>query len=510
MRQLYSSKFLRNFASSGLISFSLLMFISLPAQSQGARIFLEGNFDDWEEVDTLHVDPGGDQLSGAVDFGGLWMANDDNFLFLSIEVGGELNFQDDNDIALFIDADYNAATGISVNGIGAEMEWDFGDKRGYFVAGTDFSTISQADIGIVSSPTVTSIRFEIKIDLDSHPNGVAPLFAGDSIRIVFQDRGDGQDMLPDSGSMVIYVIDYTPLPPLAPLPLQKRDSSHIRVLSYNVHLDDLFNPDLEDSYKRILNALQPEIIGFQEIYNHNAAQTAARVEQMLPSGGGQWYGEKVDPDIAAVSRYPILEVFPLDGNGAFLLDLQPAFDSHLLLIVAHTPSGGDNQGRQEEIDQMMAFVREAKEPGGVLTLKENTPIMLIGDFNLVGYAQQLETLLTGNIVNNAQYGPDFSPDWDGSDFADLTARHTDRPLYFTWCNESSSYSPGRLDFVIYSDYVMSIGSSFVLFTPDISPDTLALYNLKPGEATAASDHLPLVADIEILNGKNLKPVKTIK
>ncbi|MEE9186519.1 MAG: endonuclease/exonuclease/phosphatase family protein, partial [Bacteroidota bacterium] len=269
----------------------------------------------------------------------------------------------------------------------------------------------------------------------------------------------------------------------------------LRVLSYNVLFDGLFGPARVPSFERILRAIEPNLIGFQEIYNHNAQETANQVESMLPSSGGeQWYSSKVAPDIVAVSRYQITDTYAIDGNGAFLIDLRPAFNSNLLLIVAHPPCCANNEGRQREIDAMMAFIRDAKAPGGVLDLAPSTPILIVGDMNLVGFSQQLKTLLTGDIVNVNTYGPPFAPDWDGSDFVDLMPRHTDLPMTFTWFNPSSSFSPGRLDFIVYSESLLDIGNNYILFTPSMSEDSLVAYGLQASDATLASDHLPVVSD----------------
>jgi len=195
-----------------------------------------------------------------------------------------------------------------------------------------------------------------------------------------------------------------------------------------------------------------------------------------------------------VSRYRITEAFEITGNGAFLIDLRPTYDKDLLFIDAHTPCCSYDRDRQLEIDAFMAFIRDAKAPGGRLDLVPETPIVIVGDMNLVGYRQQLETMLTGNIVNVGTYGPSFTPDWDGSDFEDAKPRQTDLPLNITWYDEGSSFWPGRLDYVIYSGSVMEVGNSFVAFTPGMPTDTLTAYGLQADDALRASDHVPVVAD----------------
>lgn len=485
--------------------FICMMVLSLALHAQSARIFLDGVFSDWAAIPPLHSDPIGDPIGGDIDFQQLWAANDENYLFIRIEVGAEINLQDLNEVTLFLDTDDNPSTGISVEGIGAELEWNFGNRSGFFTANGSTYPIFHDDIGVVTVPTVTSDDFEIALRRDAVPVGQIPLFSGQDIRMVFKNQVSGGDMLPSTSGGVSYTFSNDPLSPLEPIPIAQKNSNTIRFLSYNVLNDGLFDAPRVPHITRLLQAIQPAIIGFVEIYNHTAQQTSSQVENILPSGAQQqWYASKVMPDIIAVSRYPILNTFFIEGstpssnNGAFLIDLRPQFDSDLLLIVAHPPAGSNNTGRQYEIDAIMAFIRDAKA-GGALTLAPNTPILVTGDLNLVGYAQQLTTLLSGQIVNAGQFGPPFIPDWDGTDFSDLLPRSVNLPMYFTWYSETSSFSPGRLDFMIYSDSVIESLQQFVLYTASLPIDTLNAYGLLAEDATSASDHLPVVGDFVVQN-----------
>jgi hypothetical protein len=486
------------------LTFFVLLLLTLSttsAFSQAARIFLEGEFSDWQNLPPLYQDLTNDHGSDQVDFQNLWAANDERYLFLRIQLGQlEVNLQDNNRIVFYLDTDNNASTGLPFQGIGAELEWRFGERRGTFYTAGQTLPISQNDLGIVTAPTVSSREFEISLDRFAVPGGAAQLFSNDSIRIAFASLAGGGDLLPNAGEKIIYAFDDTPLPPLSPISLQKQDLNSLRVLSYNVLFDGLFDNSRVPAFSRILMALQPEVIGFQEIYSHTADQTLVRVASILPlTGNARWYASKVDPDIVAVSRFQITQTFAVEGNGVFLIDLRPRYESDLLLIVAHPPCCTQDAARQFEIDAMMAFIRDAKTAGGVLDIAPNTPIILIGDFNLVGASQQLRTLLTGEIINTAQFGAGFAPDWDGSDFADLTPRHVASPMFFTWSNPSGSFSPGRLDYMIYSNSVIDVTNSFALFTPEMSGDSLAEYHLLRNDTEAAnsSDHLPIIGDFAL-------------
>jgi exonuclease III len=443
--------------------------------SNAAHISMDGFFSDWETIEPIHLDPTRDQLTGDLDFGHLWIANDERFLYIRIEVEAEINLQNDNAITLYLDTDNNTSTA-------SELEWNFGDRYGRWIN----SDISAYDIGLVTMPTITSNQFEIAIDRIKEPL----LFSNDTIQITFVDRTGG-DRIPDEGSNITYKFNNTQLAPIPKLTLSKQNEEHLRVLSYNVLRDGIWNSNRTSSFERILRSIKPDIIGFQEIYSHTAEQTEAFVEIQFQE---RWYSSKVAPDIITISRYPIIGAYPVTGNGAFLIDLRPEYNSDLLFIVAHPPCCNNNTGRQLEIDAIMAFIRDNREYGRDFELKIDTPIMIIGDLNLVGYAEQLETLLTGEIVNVAQYGSPFTPDWDGTDFTALLPRHTDLGMYYTWYDEGESFSPGRLDYIIFSDSVLEPANHFILFTPEIAVESLVKYGLEAQDAIIASDHLPVVGD----------------
>ena len=476
-----------------------ILFIALLlvryAFSINPRIYVDGFFSDWSSLDTLYQDSAGDQIEGDLDFGTLKATNDDDYLYLYIETNSEINMQNDNDLTVYIDTDNDGSSGINIGGIGAELVWNFGDRYGLFSSASESYTIYQNAIGIVTAPTVSSDRFEIAIDRYAEPLDEIPLFSDTTISIFFRDRGPGQDLLPDNYQKALYTFSESTPAPLTPTTIREPDQGSCRIMTYNVLHDGIFDEERAPAFGRVLNAIQPDIIGFQEIYNHDHEDTKTFVESVLPlQDEEQWYSEKVNPDIIAVSKFPITESYYVEGNGAFILDLRTKFNCYMLFIVAHPPCCQNEEGRQYEIDAIMAFIREAKQPGAGLNLPENTPVLIVGDMNLVGYAQQLETLLTGEIVNHNEFGESFTPDWDGTDYTDLLPRHTNMSLFFTWYAEYSSYSPGRLDFIIYSDSVIEPVRSFVLFTPGMQHDSLDASGLISDDAIVASDHLPVVGD----------------
>ncbi|MEM7372693.1 MAG: endonuclease/exonuclease/phosphatase family protein [Bacteroidota bacterium] len=476
------------------MKYFFLFFLLLTMQIGIAQpeILIDGTFDDWTSA-PVFIDTQGDAGSSQIDFANLWVHDDLDFLYLNIEVGEEINMQEGNDISLYIDTDHDASTGLSFHGLGAELTYTFGDREGMIYLGNSNQTIYHSDIDLVSSPTVSSDQFEVVISKSGSFLGQA-LFAGDSIHIAFGDGTTG-DLLPNSPMGIPYKFTHASPFTLPAYSIAKQQAEDVRVLSYNVLNDGLFDPGRSAAMARVLAALDPDLIGFQEIYNSSSLQVANEIESILPSASGeQWYHQQQGSDIIAISRYPILAQYAIDNNGAFLIDMDAVIGSKLLFIVAHTPCCGNNDGRQNEIDAMMAFVRDSKAGIGPLQLDAKTPIVIVGDMNLVGFQRQLRTLLTGDIVNEQIYGSDFHPDWDSTILEDAQPLTSGLPMNFTWFNESSSFSPGRLDFIVYSGSVMSMSNQFVLFSRHLPQDSLTHYQLLQEDVITASDHLPVVAD----------------
>ncbi len=475
-----------------------LLLLNLSSFAQN-RILTDGEFNDWTNFNIAHTDPGGDNGNSGIDLGNLQIHNDEEFVFFSIETGSEINLQDDNELAIYIDTDENPNTGLAANGIGAELVYYFGDRVGFLYLTGNPLTIYHEDIHLVCAPTVSATRFEIAIKRTLSIFGI-PMFPNNTIRVAFRDNGSNGDVLPDVNGGIDYEFIITPPPSLPEYSIAKKQASDLRVLSYNVLSDGLFDNSKVLPFSRILEAIQPDIIGFQEIYDHNSQEVANQVTAMLP--GINWYHADAGPDIHAISKYPILESYELagvessQGNGAFLIDL-PNLTAHLLFIVAHTPCCGNDAGRQVEVDAIMAFLRDAKAGTGSLQLEENSPIIITGDMNFVGGSQQLQTLLTGDIINTFPYGADFAPDWDGSDLLDSRPYTTGLPMAFTWYREASSFAPGRLDFAIYTGSNLTLQNNYALFTRNLPADSLSTYNLLSSDVTTASDHLPIVSDFQL-------------
>ena len=481
-------KSLRNILSTIFLGF----FFFVPGWSLAQSISIDEDFTDWENVATLYEDAFGDNAGSPIDFKTLKITNDDLYIYLYLEVGHEINLQQNNEISLLLDLDSNSETGEPFLGIGYELIFNFGQRNGQFY-NPNSTVFDSYEIGLVSAPTVSSDVFEIKINRNAEIDGT-PVFTNQYFDFLIRSQSSNGDLIPDNGSSSLtYSFDSETIFITDPYSLSKKHPEDLRVLSYNVLRDNLFNPSAKENFRRIFQAVDPDIIGLQEVYNNSGADAATLIEEFLPSEAGQqWYSADVGNDNLIVSRFPVLQQKGISGNAAYLLNLG---DRELLAVVAHPPCCNNNDNRQKEIDAFMAFIRDSKT-GLEFNIKENTPIIVLGDMNLVGFVQQQSTLIKGDIVNEGIYGPDFNPDWDGTAFEDLKPGNPDSPTTFTWYSTSSSFGAGRLDYIVYSGSVLEATNGFSLHASTMHPDSLPAYGLEKNDTEIASDHLPLVGDFQ--------------
>ncbi len=476
------------------ILLTLLAPALLPAQL--LPILVDGRFDDWMQAAVTWDDGGGD--GSTVDLLHLGAANDADFLFLDIRLDQEIQLTGANDLYLLIDGDNDAGTGKTFNGIGAELEISFDglDVR-YFIGNNTYTTGWQA-LQFYHQPTFGSDRFELAIARNTIVAGSLPLFAGDTIRLAL--RYGNSDQLPNAGQTFPFVFDNGLLPPPIPLPLEKASPQHLRLLTWNTLSDGLDDQDRAPRFRRLLQALAPDIVTFNECWDMTAGQVATLMNQALPLGNFQsWKAVKLDDGNVTVSRYPILQswyFYPGHRLTASLIDLPAGISARDLLVInAHLRccTGGE-YFRQLEADAVAAFLRDAIEPGGTIDLPDGTPFVISGDLNLVGWSQPLQTLQTGQIVHTNLFGTGGPLDWDGSDLEDVLSRHTDQRQTFTWRNPGSSFPPSRIDYHITGSSALTIEKSFTLRTETMPAARLAQYGLDKEDTGEASDHLPKATD----------------
>jgi endonuclease/exonuclease/phosphatase family metal-dependent hydrolase len=296
-----------------------------------------------------------------------------------------------------------------------------------------------------------------------------------------------------------------------------RDPRDIRVLSFNMH-GDWSLASTQAPGDRVLRAINPDIILFQEItVDETFTMVASRLDRVLPvEGGGSWRVQVGASDgftrCALASRFPISlarsNIVPAAeprGIVAALVDLPDdlyATDLYVMSLHLKANSGGDTESnelrRQASADALMAWIRDIQTPGGVITLTPRTPILYGGDTNLLSNTalstRTSTTLISGDIFDEATYGPDIRPDWDGSVAPDIRPLNPFNSSDFTWSASSPSI---RFDRFYYTDSVGSIPTSFVFNTTTMTSAARTGAGVNSTDTRNTTDHLPVAIDIRL-------------
>lgn len=305
----------------------------------------------------------------------------------------------------------------------------------------------------------------------------------------------------------------------------QQGSSDVRVMSWNPKLSSILPPDgvRNESFARIVRALDPDVIALQEVMAPDLpAQLTRLMNGYIPlEDNRSWYVHTVSDNVI-ISRYPMrwrggeLTVpHPLPeaglpdfhyGFAATLLELPE--NASLLIVAMHNKSGGtDNDVRLRQIhaDAIVRWIRDSRDSERENSIPDYTPVVILGDMNAVPNASMapLETLVTGDIADEENFGPDTRIDWDQTDINDARPSHNALEReYYTWRNDDLPFAPSALDRILYTDSVMSVRHSFVLDTMTLSPDELANLGLQKRDVLYDGnpryyDHLPLVVDFDI-------------
>ena len=107
--------------------------------------------------------------------------------------------------------------------------------------------------------------------------------------------------------------------------------------------------------------------------------------------------------------------------------------------------------------------------------------LVSGDMNLVGSRPPLDVMRA-------------SIDADGSDLSAADAMVHGDLAYYTWKDPITPFTPGRLDWLVYSDATVKARQAFVLDTSRLGAEVLTRLHLTADDS-AAADHLPVIVDL---------------
>ena len=469
----------------------LVLFFSISLCALNAQvIFLDGQFNDWSNPD-LVIEDGTDNPS-AINVDKLEVQFDDEYVYFKIELDREILLQQNNDILLGVDFDANPQTGLDHGNIGAEWVFNFGNRSGFLFNGGILLS-EHDDVGLVAAPTVSSEVFEVALLREFRKNGIN-FRMGDEINVHISTQGEFGDWAPSSGIASLDISAVRPIQ-VPQYQLAKDASTEFRFVSYNVLRDNIFKPSVQNDFRRLMQAVDADVYCFQEIYDNDENDLLDLMLDLdILDNTLNWYAAKKGPDLIMISRYPIVFDQAIGNNSIQVVDVD---GQDVFIVNTHLPCCENDLGREIEIDQILQYIRRAKDNTVGYNLEENTPIIICGDMNLVGQSSQLEALIEGDIFDNSFFGPDVTMDWDGSSLEDLTAPTTGFPAAFTWYSPFSSFFPGRLDFVLFTDSRLEVLNSFVLNSQGLDQSEQTQYQILDGASLNASDHMPVVADFKI-------------
>lgn len=443
-------------------------------------IRIDGVFDDWAAIEPVYIAP--EDSSGPVRK--VWMANSTDRLFVRFDLDEELILQVDNDLVFHLDLDLDPDTGLEIGELGADFSWYFGRREGVLRLPDRDLPRNSYQAGLVAGPAVSSARFELELARELGPEGSRDQFPSPGIGWLLTKDPAGQAG-PAAASGTYTLRDQT-FALYREIPLARPKEPHFRLVSYNVLWDGLtLRPR---PFNRILKALGPDVIAFQEIGAGTEQTTRRRVEEIL---GDDWHSAR-QRDCVTVSRFPILASAAAGRNLATLLDLSAEGEKkEILLVNCHLPFGSNHLDRAADITSLMTFLARSRAGEGLIPLEKGTPIMVLGDMNLVGPSADLRAL---------QQGEDGFPDWDDTPLADLHPYHNSAPRSYTWQSpQRTGFGPSQLDYVFYTDSVLSPVKSFILATDSMDKKTLERHGLNRGDAIEASDHYPVIVDFQLID-----------
>ena len=454
---------------------------TLPADFKPIR--LDGRFEDWDDRKRVSA-PSGNRLLHSIR-----ITNGKDNVFLAIQLSREISIQKENPLTLLADTDSDPSTGLRVGSLGADVQYNFGTLEAIRHIDGHPVSVAHPEIGISWAPTFSSDRYEISLPLDlfelSGPDG--------PIALAVAELTDIQA----TATVVSHRKRHT-APTHREISLEKLSTPHVRILTMNVLFDSLFKkPDI---YVRIFRALEPDILLLNEVYLHSSDQVIALLDERYPAQNPRrrWYGFG-RPGKVTISKYPFLATDIILEDLYTLIEV-PGFDDGLFVIHTHLQCCDYDDMRQDKIDRMLSSLRSSRDDtDSILYRYHDRPLVLSGDLNLVGESRQYRSLMEGVNADLSTANTAASLPFPKR-LIEALSYHTNTAHTFTWKDDNLKWPPGKLDYTFVTAPDVVVGKSFVLYTPNIDPETLRQYGLRESDSRDASDHLAHIVDIA--PGKN--------
>lgn len=492
-----------------------------PADERPIRI--DGEWDDWANREPIWRSAN-EQTGPAHSLQAVGTAHDDGAFYLRLTLASETNLQAmPGTLRLTLDADGPAA-GPEIDGLpGADHVIAFSSRtasnqrigiRHRLAADTLWT--HAYDIGLHYGPTHSDRHFEIR--LGRRPSRGAPLGPSVRFRIATIDEADRVVAITP-----VLTHEFTPATRGVPLvstgTLDRPPGTSLRVITWNV--GDRTILERPERFRQALRVLAPDAILLDELHPDITPDDLRGLVAgvggepwtvVLGTSGGrqrtavmarQRFHATVAPALRRVD-YPdsLQDLRGLPMSRQMAADLVGApvdgipmvggiietEGRRVLLVAVDLLCCGSLRGPEERARRMTALrlneaIRAALAPNRI------DAVVIGGDLNLVGTRRPLELL-----------GRSLDP----ISRADLTVVPTPRLTGLsnaTW-EDPGPFPPGRLDYLLVSGSVLTIRRAFPFHPGDLSADARARLGL---DSVAATDHLPVVADLTLTRAPNGRP-----
>lgn len=448
-----------------LISMLALAFVPGSAHAT-PDILIDGYFDDWAAAPLIAGDPDGSTSGLAAH--AVYAQSIGTQLYLSFMIGDAVNLPagETSDGTLLIEILTPSPTNPQQNVVVLSHN---ARTHAFWAGQPGSSLISQHIIGATYAPTYASTRFEMVMDLA--PVGIS---VNDTIRV----RMTG---LPISDPFVL-------AEPAAPEPIRsvERDAqTDFRIFSSNTWNSGLLNSSRRPAFERLVRAFHPDIVALQEEYNSSVGFITSWLNGLDPLEDGRPWNVIKNNDCVIATPYQLLPLPMLEdryAGGVIVFD-----DGSSVAVVnmhakccGHTGNSDDLQ-RITTSNLIIETVRRLRdgELGQAYEPHRDAPLVITGDWNLVGSREPLD-LIEQSPITNAQA---------------ITIPHAVGRWTATWRSFSNNptFLPGRLDLFAHTHDTLTVRNGFVVNTARFTSQMLADLGLLATDSNA-TDHFPIVVD----------------
>jgi hypothetical protein len=426
----------------------------------------DGDFSEWSAATLRATDTTGDAAAGItprLDIVAMHTIGEGSRLSVMIEFAAALN--------LASGALQSPSLRLQITA-GTRSLWiDFRTRKAYRDGNTAV-VIPWPQIDFVSQPTTASTRHEMRIDLASI--GVT---AGSTVSLQFT----GSDALAAPVSMVMGPADTTPVPRRT---AARASCSPLRIASFNTYFSALIDTARVNQAKRLIDAVDADVYVFQEEYSSNASQVTTVMNAVDPLENGQPWTVIRRGELVITSPHVMLPL-PLPANSNYYAAVVRIPGMDVLIVNNHMKCCGyagdtSDNTRIVETNAAVALINDfrAGALGATLSPYRNVPVIVVGDWNLVGSTTPADLWA-------ANPGPALTR----SPIRNLIGKDV-----VTWSSPNGlDFWPGVLDVLMYSRGSTFLRNSFLLDSTLLNPSELAALALQSADSLV-SDHRMLVMD----------------